>query len=332
MKSISRILIFMAALALYSTPAHAQGTAVGSRWDANNNLVYYRGDTGAAILTLAPTAITVAPVATFTLAPVLSTGTITVGAATVTVPAVTSTLVNLASNQTITGNKTFTGTVDLSGGTLVPAGGFIWSDGSTHSITVDVAGDCSASRTLHIPVLAGTDTIATLATAQAFAGVKTFSVAPVLSTATITSSGDTITIPDLGNAYLVQSAAAHTGTVASTAAQLDSYVVTVYMADAGTAGSVFVACPFAGTIKSIAIVNDVANTTTKTVFTAKIATAAVTLGSALEQGATDAAGTAHTVTCTANNAVTAGQALELITDGGSASASQATRISVVIQR
>ncbi len=107
------------------------------------------------------------------------------------------------------------------------------------------------------------------------------------------------------------------------------YTVTCYAADIGTAGSTFVVCPFAGTIKSLQAVNHVANATTKTVLTAKIATVAVT-APAWEVAVTAAAGTATIVTPTAANVVTAGQVVEIAYDGGSSAVEPAT-FTIVIQ-
>lgn len=185
---------------------------------------------------------------------------------------------------------------------------------------------------------------------QTVAGTKTFSAAPLFpvtlgaifkgtsfNSTVINLAGlgqaQTITIPDSGTSAAKFVLTTGTATAcASTTAQLDSYVLTVYMADAATAGSVYVQCPFTGTVKSIAEVNDVANTTTKTVFDVHNGATQLTLSAALEQAVADAAGTAHSVTVTANGAVTAGDVLKIDTDGGSASSNQATRFSIVIQR
>lgn len=101
----------------------------------------------------------------------------------------------------------------------------------------------------------------------------------------------------------------------STATELSQYSLNAQMVDAGTAQSIFVVAPHAGTISKIYAVNSVANATTKTVLTAKIATVAVTMP-ALEITVTQAAGVVSSSVPTAANAVTAGQAIELITDGG----------------
>lgn len=108
----------------------------------------------------------------------------------------------------------------------------------------------------------------------------------------------------------------HSGVaLTATGAELNQYSVNAYQADAGTAGSVYVVVPHAGTIAAIYATNYAANATTKTVLTAKIATVAVTMP-AFEIAVTQAAGTASSTVPTAANTLTAGQVLELISDGG----------------
>lgn len=103
------------------------------------------------------------------------------------------------------------------------------------------------------------------------------------------------------------------------------------MADSGTASSTFVVCPFDGKITSLAAVNHVANTTTKTVLTAKIATVAITHPT-WEIAVTAAAGTATIVAPTAANTIKEGQVIEFISDGGSATANQKTTFTATILR
>lgn len=114
-------------------------------------------------------------------------------------------------------------------------------------------------------------------------------------------------------------------------AVLGRAVLTAYAADVGIAGSYWVVSPFAGTIVNMAAVNYVANTTTKTVLTAEIAGTLVT-APAWEIAVTAAAGTVTAVVPTATNTVMAGQAIELISDGGSATANEAVMFSITILR
>lgn len=103
------------------------------------------------------------------------------------------------------------------------------------------------------------------------------------------------------------------------------------MADSGTASSTFVVCPFAGTLVGLAAVNHVANTTTKTVLTAKIGGVSVTIP-VWEIAVTQAAGVSSAVVPTAANAITAGQVIEFISDGGSATAAQKTTFTATVLR
>jgi len=137
---------------------------------------------------------------------------------------------------------------------------------------------------------------------------------------------DTIVIADGG---LFLGAGAGTA-VTSTATELNQYSVEIGMADAGTAQSRWVTAPHVGNIVAAYVVNSVANTTTKTVFTLKIATVLVTMP-ALEVAITQAAGTVSSSVPTATNTVTAGQAIEVISDGGTDAVMPVT-VTLVISR
>lgn len=118
--------------------------------------------------------------------------------------------------------------------------------------------------------------------------------------------------------------------ISSTAAELNQYAITVDFADAGTAGSIFVVAPHAGSIVGLYAVNAAANATTKTVLTAEIAGVLVTTP-AWEITITQAAGTASSSVPTATNVVTAGQVIEIISDGGT-STTMPTSVTIVISR
>ncbi len=100
----------------------------------------------------------------------------------------------------------------------------------------------------------------------------------------------------------------------ATGAEINEYTVPGYQADANTAGSIFVIAPHAGTIVKLAAVNNVANTTVKTTLLAKIGGVTVT-APAWEIAITQAAGVASSVVPTAANVVTAGQVIEIASDG-----------------
>lgn len=118
--------------------------------------------------------------------------------------------------------------------------------------------------------------------------------------------------------------------VTATTAELNQYSVNVDFADANTAGSIFVVAPHAGSIVGLHAVNAIANTTVKTVLTAKIATVTVT-APAWEIAITQAAGVASSAVPTAANVVTAGQVIEVATDGGGTPV-MPTSITIVISR
>jgi hypothetical protein len=107
-------------------------------------------------------------------------------------------------------------------------------------------------------------------------------------------------------------------------------VLNVCATDIGTAGSVYVVTPFAGTIVGLGAVNHGANAGTKTVLLAKLAGTNVT-APAWEVAVTAAAGTGVSVVPTAANTVAAGDVIEINYDGGSSNVTPAT-FSVTILR
>ncbi len=82
--------------------------------------------------------------------------------------------------------------------------------------------------------------------------------------------------------------------------------------------SKFVVMPWAGIIKTCYVVNDIANTTAACVITLEIGSVLVTMA-ALQFGSTDAIGTVINQDPSALNIFVAGDAVEIITDGGGAS-------------
>jgi len=94
-----------------------------------------------------------------------------------------------------------------------------------------------------------------------------------------------------------------------------------YAADVNTAGSFWIPTPgWAGSITALYAVNYGGNNTAATVLTCEIGGAAVTLSGTWQFASSDAAGTQVSVTATAANTFTAGQPLEIVSDGGGASA------------
>lgn len=119
--------------------------------------------------------------------------------------------------------------------------------------------------------------------------------------------------------------------VTATAAELDQYVIQCVIEDVSTAQSDWVVAPHAGDIVAIYSVIDAAITVADAVLSFEIGGTAVTDGGITIANAGSAAGTVDSSTPSAANALTAGEALECITDGGSTTASKAV-ISVVVAR
>lgn len=100
--------------------------------------------------------------------------------------------------------------------------------------------------------------------------------------------------------------------------------LTGVITDISTPASHFVVCPIAGTITKIYSTIDNAITVANAVLSFELAGTAVTGGGITIATASSAAGDVDTATPTAANTVTAGQAIEMITDGGSTTACRAT--------
>ena len=113
--------------------------------------------------------------------------------------------------------------------------------------------------------------------------------------------------------------------------ELNQYAVEVVIPDISAAQSVFVVCPHAGDIAKIYSVIDNAITVGDATITAEIGGTLVT-GSAITIAFSgSAAGDVDSSTPSAANTVTAGQAVEIITDGGSTDACRAT-VTLLITR
>ena len=119
--------------------------------------------------------------------------------------------------------------------------------------------------------------------------------------------------------------------VESTAAELDQFVLIGEIADISTAGSSWVVSPYAGTIKKIYTVIDGAITNADASISFEIDGTAVTDGGITIAYSGSGAGTVDSSTPTAHNTVTAGQAIEIITDGGSTGTRKAV-VTIVMQR
>ncbi|MCP3961289.1 MAG: hypothetical protein GY719_25870 [bacterium] len=110
----------------------------------------------------------------------------------------------------------------------------------------------------------------------------------------------------------------------ASAAELNQYAVEVVITDISAAGSFFVVCPHAGDIAKIYTAIDNAITVGDATITAEIGGVAVTDSSITIAQSGSAAGDVDSSTPSAANTVTEGQAVEIITDGGSTDACRAT--------
>ena len=102
------------------------------------------------------------------------------------------------------------------------------------------------------------------------------------------------------------------------------YYLTVTIADISSADQVYVAVPIAGLVTNIRSVIDAAITDADAALTTKIGGVAITGGGGTVANAGSAAGDVDSATPTAANAVAAGDALEVETDGGSTSTAKVT--------
>ena len=112
---------------------------------------------------------------------------------------------------------------------------------------------------------------------------------------------------------------------------LAEIVLNVRITDISTAGSVWVVSPYAGTVVGIQTVIDGAIVTASAVLDPQIGGTSITGGGITIVVSGSAAGIVDTATPSAANTVTANQAIEIATDGGSTNTVSAN-ISVVIRR
>lgn len=102
------------------------------------------------------------------------------------------------------------------------------------------------------------------------------------------------------------------------------HYITGKITDISTSGSTFVVCPIAGTISKIYSTINNAITVGDAGLSFELAGVAVTGGGITVAYDGSAAGDVDSATPTAANTVTAGQAIEIISDGGSTTACEAT--------
>jgi len=119
--------------------------------------------------------------------------------------------------------------------------------------------------------------------------------------------------------------------VKSSATELDQFVLHGEIADISTAGSSWVVSPYAGTIEKIYTVIDGAITGADAEITFEIDGTAVTDGGITIAYDGSGAGDVDSATPTAANTISAGQPIEIITDGGSTGTVKAV-VTFVMQR
>lgn len=119
--------------------------------------------------------------------------------------------------------------------------------------------------------------------------------------------------------------------ITATTTELNQYAITARIPDVSTAQSVFVVAPHAGDIAAYWTALHGAITVGDATITLEIGGTLVTGSSITIATAGSAAGDVDTATPSAANTVTAGQAIEIITDGGSTTA-RAADVTILITR
>ncbi len=119
--------------------------------------------------------------------------------------------------------------------------------------------------------------------------------------------------------------------ITASVTELNQYAITLEITDISTAGSYWVVAPHAGDIAAVYTVIDGAITGGDAAITLEIATVAVTDSAITIANAASAAGDVDSSTPSAANTVTAGQAIEVITDGGSTNTVKA-EVTILITR
>jgi hypothetical protein len=119
--------------------------------------------------------------------------------------------------------------------------------------------------------------------------------------------------------------------ITATVAELNQYAVTCQIDDISSAASFWVVAPHAGTIAKVYTVINGAISVADAVITLEIGGTLVTGSTVTIATASSAAGDVDSSTPSAANTVTAGQAIEVITDGGSTGTVKA-EVTILITR
>ena len=138
-------------------------------------------------------------------------------------------------------------------------------------------------------------------------------------------AGDVIFIEDSASVVTARRVSASSSSTVTVAALDDQKIyLAVTIADISTADQVYIAAPVAGLVSKVYSVIDAAISVADATLTTKINGSAITGGAITVAYASSAAGDVDSVTPTAANSVSAGDALEVETDGGSTDASKVT--------
>lgn len=146
--------------------------------------------------------------------------------------------------------------------------------------------------------------------------------------AIVVESGASLTVAGV---VVDETTLAMTGLTAS-AEELNQYSLTLDIADGSAEAVYYLVCPHAGAIAKIYSVIDDAVATANITITAAIGVTAVTNGVVTIATAASAAGDVDVATPTAENVVTAGQAINLTVTGGGAGGTPRIHVAVVITR
>ncbi len=168
-----------------------------------------------------------------------------------------------------------------------------------------------------------TDSLATCDTAAYFnAATTVLLIGDRINVQVVDSVTAVTAVTDFGTLTVITNAAGVVDT--NDAVGAGKIYLTVTMADVSTAESSWVVAPVACTFTNLWSVIDAAITSADAEITTEIAGTAVTGGAITIANSGSAAGTVDSTTPSALNTLTAGQALEIITNGGSSTTSIAT--------
>lgn len=151
------------------------------------------------------------------------------------------------------------------------------------------------------------------------------------------ATGKTLDIADDGALQLNNAAVTSTAAelnildgASLTVTELDEYAITVEIEDICAAASAWVVAPHAGDVTKIYTVIDSAIITADAVLDPQIATVSITNGGITITQSGSAAGDVDSSTPTAANTVTAGQAIEIASDGGCGDAAGVVKTTATI--